>query len=384
MASTDVSVRRPHRHGAGTLVFAVRGSLLGLCLALAVFSSEGAAALPFLAMLAAVGTVDSLVPLPVMASRTARLTEIVVCALGIALSGGDASPLLAYLLAPAFAGGLADGVEGAVIPSGVAALVLLGGRLITEQQQVSIRAYTTAAAEWIVIAVLVGLLAAWVRRLRRQAAEGPDERYVQAYRLLTQLRTVTRRLPSSLDPVGVASALLRQCRDRTPYGEGVVLVHTAGARLSPLALVGAERLGFEPTISGDGPLATAWRTRATVVAHEAAERAEDVETPGPSDVPAERRAMLVAPLLVADRPLGVVVLLSAPGVEFDARAIDEVSALVQQAALPLETTLLFDDIRAIATAEERHRVAREIHDGIAQELVHIGYQLDEVSADGNR
>ncbi|MFN2624584.1 MAG: sensor histidine kinase, partial [Mycobacteriales bacterium] len=47
-------------------------------------------------------------------------------------------------------------------------------------------------------------------------------------------------------------------------------------------------------------------------------------------------------------------------------------------------TLLFDDIRAIATAEERHRVAREIHDGIAQELVHIGYQLDEVSADGNR
>ncbi len=39
----------------------------------------------------------------------------------------------------------------------------------------------------------------------------------------------------------------------------------------------------------------------------------------------------------------------------------------------LEAALLFDEVRSLATAEERQRLAREIHDGVAQEVASLGY-----------
>ena len=42
--------------------------------------------------------------------------------------------------------------------------------------------------------------------------------------------------------------------------------------------------------------------------------------------------------------------------------------------------MLFGEIRSIATVEERRRLAREIHDGIAQELASLGYLMDDLTA----
>jgi signal transduction histidine kinase len=43
--------------------------------------------------------------------------------------------------------------------------------------------------------------------------------------------------------------------------------------------------------------------------------------------------------------------------------------------------MLFDEVRGVATAEERRRLAREIHDGIAQELSYLGYVVDGLTAE---
>ena len=48
--------------------------------------------------------------------------------------------------------------------------------------------------------------------------------------------------------------------------------------------------------------------------------------------------------------------------------------------LRLDTAVLFDDVRLMATAEERNRIAREMHDGVAQEIVALGYIVDEIEA----
>jgi signal transduction histidine kinase len=37
-------------------------------------------------------------------------------------------------------------------------------------------------------------------------------------------------------------------------------------------------------------------------------------------------------------------------------------------------------VRSVATTEERSRLAREVHDGVAQELAFVGYRLDELRA----
>src|SRR5438270_888188 len=41
---------------------------------------------------------------------------------------------------------------------------------------------------------------------------------------------------------------------------------------------------------------------------------------------------------------------------------------------------LIEEVRALATNEERQRLAREIHDGVAQELVMVGYGIDNTLA----
>ena len=40
---------------------------------------------------------------------------------------------------------------------------------------------------------------------------------------------------------------------------------------------------------------------------------------------------------------------------------------------------MFSDVKALATVEERHRLAREIHDGIAQEIASMGYLVDDLA-----
>ena len=49
-------------------------------------------------------------------------------------------------------------------------------------------------------------------------------------------------------------------------------------------------------------------------------------------------------------------------------------------ALRMDTAVLFDEVRHMATSEERNRLAREMHDGVAQEIVALGYVVDEIES----
>ena len=62
------------------------------------------------------------------------------------------------------------------------------------------------------------------------------------------------------------------------------------------------------------------------------------------------------------------------------RAEDPCPVVADEFVLRLDTAVLFDDVRLMATAEERNRIAREMHDGVAQEIVALGYIVDEIEA----
>ena len=47
----------------------------------------------------------------------------------------------------------------------------------------------------------------------------------------------------------------------------------------------------------------------------------------------------------------------------------------------LDTALLFAAFRDAATVEERRRLAREMHDGVAQEIASLGYLVDDMMAE---
>jgi signal transduction histidine kinase len=57
-----------------------------------------------------------------------------------------------------------------------------------------------------------------------------------------------------------------------------------------------------------------------------------------------------------------------------------VQNVADDAALRIDTGQLFSEVRALATVEERRRLAREIHDGIAQEVASLGYIVDDLTA----
>ncbi|HLU27262.1 MAG TPA: sensor histidine kinase, partial [Glycomyces sp.] len=80
------------------------------------------------------------------------------------------------------------------------------------------------------------------------------------------------------------------------------------------------------------------------------------------------------------RTVGLVAIESDDPTAFGAESITDAQEQTKGAALRLETALLFEDVRSMATTEERQRLAREIHDGIAQELAMLGYGIDNAMA----
>jgi signal transduction histidine kinase len=343
---------------------AVRVLILFLVFILATVSPMRAESLLWFPVLVAAAIVGSFRQDRLMFGRAMRIVEAQMCAVAVIATVDPTSPLFPYLIAPAFAGGLMTGPTGAVISPGFAALTLSIAAPFREEAN----NFGAQIAMWVVLAVAAGLLAAWIRRLLMPPIEAQpvDTSYAAAYRLLAQLRPVARQLSVGPDPGTIAEGLLQSLKDLHEFDRGAVYVRTGTGRLVPLAFLGASRLDWEVDVSGDGPFAEAWLSQ----------RPQRVnrQLSGPQGT------SLVIPLVIGLRTFGLVGYETSKR-DLGAQHATEASKLAAETALRLETALLFDEVRDVATAEERRRVAREIHDGIAQELSYLGYFVDGLAAE---
>lgn len=301
--------------------------------------------------------------------------EGAVAGAAVVATGSADSPYLPYLLAPAFGGGLAVGLPGAVPPAGAAALALLLAPLAV-QGAPGPTDLSAVLAEWVVLAVLVGGLGIWIRSVLSAATQAGDEvarAQSEAYRLLTELRSVARRLPGALDPQTTGETILARARELCRFDTGAVLVTGTGAeQLVAVARSGPERPLWDLSLSGDSPLAEAWISQASQLHPGGLPRTDGSRPTGSS---------AVVPLLSGSRSFGLLVLESSTPDGIDAEAVSRLAKPVAAMALQLQTGLAFDEVREIATHEERRRLAREIHDGVAQELASLGYALDNLAHD---
>jgi signal transduction histidine kinase len=345
-----------------------RLALLVLCVVLTAVRSE-ARAVPWLVAFASVSVALSIRPLRGHWLVLALGAEAALVAVATVGTGGSLSPLLPYLLVPAFHAGTMEGIRGAVVPPAAAALVLLIGRFVVDVGD-SARDYSVAAVEWVLLSLSVGLIAVWARRLRLTTPPAPaDDSYVAAYRLLSQLRTVARQLSAGLDAAALAQSLLHDIREILPFDHGAVLVRAAGDRLVPLVHASADPVSWEADLSSDSPFAEAWMSQQPHLQP----RPLTPGSPGPA-------TSLVIPLRIGLRTFGLVAVERIGRTSVTSHDVQRVQRLADEAALRVETALLFNEIREIATVEERRRVAREIHDGIAQELASWGYLIDALVA----
>lgn len=354
-------------------VAAFRGALLLLCLLLAVLpDGVDAGAVPRLGVLAMVALLITWLGWRGSAAVSATVLEAVMTGVLIVGSGGSTSPLLPYLLAPGLALGVAGGFRAALLGGGVAWLSLVGVHLAGEPED-ALSDFLVATGQWVLLSVALGLVAAAAQHAGRTTA-GPTERYTEARALLQQLRAVTHRLPGGLDAPSAAAALLERCQEVRAVPRAAVLAHGTGDALVPLAVMGTRRVPWRAPLSAPGPLRTAWTERRPVIDVRRADRSGR----------RKGSTLAVVPLLGDEEPFGLVVLESLEDDAFDRATLDALEQVVRAATLQIETALLFEEVRSSATLEERDRLARRMHDGMAQEVAFLGYELDALRAQAAR
>jgi len=84
--------------------------------------------------------------------------------------------------------------------------------------------------------------------------------------------------------------------------------------------------------------------------------------------PEYARAHISAPLRLGDDQMGVIHVTTREDREFTPDEAEVLAGLATQAAIAIERARLSDEVRSLAAVEERERLAREMHDGLAQAL----------------
>lgn len=293
-------------------------------------------------------------------------------------AGFGAEAVLPYLAVPLLTAALRRRpTEGAALLGVAAVSLVVGGTLLAnhgtlvgEHSPITQPGFLAAGGQWLVLGAIVTFAADTMRQFM-QPAEPTPQPYAEATRLLTQLRSVARSLPgATLDPGGISEHLLEELRLVAPGDRAAVLSASGGGRLVVLAQTGADRVDWETTLDADSAIADAWAT-------------QQPQTASRSQARSHRggdTSSLVVPLVAGVRTIGLVILEADVGNAYPSPVVAEVTGVTGPAALRLEAALLFDDVRSLATNEERQRLAREIHDGVAQELVMVGYGIDNAQA----
>ncbi|TIC81303.1 hypothetical protein E8D34_18085 [Nocardioides sp. GY 10113] len=255
--------------------------------------------------------------------------------------GAGATPLLVCLAGPAVVAGLRHGLRAALLTvAATGAVVAAAGPLP------AVAPPTADAWGWLVLGLGGGLLGAGQSRSARRA-EAAQESYAAAHRLLGQLHSLVQRHAMNLDPTSLADALRRRVERLTDAEGCTVWVRLATQEIELLSGRGAppEHEELAGRCLGGGS--------------------------------ARRSAGLAAvPLRVGDHVFGAVVASSR-----DPRReppLPLLQAQVDEHAIRLDTALLVDGVRASATDAERRRLAREIHDGVAQRVVALGYLAEDL------
>ncbi len=198
----------------------------------------------------------------------------------------------------------------------------------------------------------------------RDAAKAPSA--ASAHMLLRELREVARALPTGLDEVSLAAQMLTDVRIQAPFDRAIVFTYADSDRAAPLTVLGDVRTAWH--VDDKHPLL-----------QDVASTKQMAIAVGTFVDPAEGQSAAL-PLRLGDQLIGIVAMERNVGAWTEAN-LAAAQTTIDDAAVQLDSGRLFSEVRALATMEERRRLAREIHDGIAQEIASLGYVVDELVAE---
>ncbi len=269
------------------------------------------------------------------------------------LSSTASTAVLGALAVPPFTAGLRRGTRGVALSlsAELAAFVVISlfGHTLDMDQG-------SAAFTWAITGLGLGLIASFVRTNFLDASD-PQRAYRDAQALIRELIGLSGRLSSGLDPVALGGQIESAVRDELPVA--ALTVHIPrGDVLTPL--VGDTGVA-DPDLAISEELAQYCLATGNVrvVGHSFA-----------------------FPLNSGGGVAAVVSGVLSPGLDPQAmdlpRRLSALDRKLSPATVRLDTAVLFLAFRDSATVEERRRLAREMHDGVAQEMASLGYFVDSM------
>jgi signal transduction histidine kinase len=228
---------------------------------------------------------------------------------------------------------------------------------------------TSAEAQLILVAsllgVLFGLLGAWSRVLEPVDRVHDATVAAEASFLLRRLHELADTLDTGFDAPGSAEMALQELSSQMRAARSAILVGYGDDPAVPLAIRGADRTPWPDPMEVGSVLAQTWRHGVPVLA----QWNDDLVARSVIVVPLNDGDGNRLGLMVADRPLVT---------PFSEEDLAAAGAIAARHAANIDLSVLFAGLRERAGLEERERLAREMHDGIAQEMVALGFGIDAV------
>ena len=280
------------------------------------------------------------------------VAETLAAALLLATAPVEASALALYLLVPAFWAGVVLWPFAAIVVAVLASALSIAVGLIAGGPADSV------APMWVALTLVAASLGVWTARLH-QRRSNDEAAYERALGLLRELEEVTRRLPAGLDRSSVLDSSAAAVQSVRPDAD-VWIYSTQTKEWGP-------ELG---TAEIRGTAGTPWSPEWSAASHR--RRMTTVKARVPGD-----RALLLFPLVHRDHVVGMVrITVQGTPTKAEVRRIEDQLA---STAVRLLASSVFLQIRESAIAEERSRLSRNIHDGVAQDLAGLAFGLDAVA-----
>lgn len=257
-----------------------------------------------------------------------------------------------YLLVPCLIGGLAAGLTGVIRVIVTEAIVAsIAWWLLVDHVD---RGTVAHVLTWLFAGLGLGILGLVYRRTL--TATEADSTYRDALNLIKQLHALSGRLTSGLDAVGLAEQVMATVAGRLSVAHSVVMIRSDAGQLIPLRFSGGADV--ESLLDSSDCIDAAWASGRSVV----------------------RGHRLAVPLCPDSETIAVVLADCVPPP--DSRSIEALREELAPKAVQLYAALLFGDVRDAATSDERQRLAREVHDGVAQDVASLGYIIDNLLESG--
>jgi PAS domain S-box-containing protein len=223
---------------------------------------------------------------------------------------------------------------------------------------------------------------------RVQAYELLEQRVAERTRELSAILEVSRNVASTLELAPLLRLILEQLKIVVDYtGAAIFIVEEAHVRvldyrgpLPPdqildLRIPLTQALGYRAVSHEKGPVIVddQW------AAHPLARVVGDLRTYFQGWV-AYARSWLVVPLMVQDRVIGVVRIDHAAERAYTPHHATLAMAFATQVAVMIEHARLYERAQHAAALEERHRLARELHDSVTQALYGVTMYAEAAAA----